>query len=330
MEKIIRMKNVLLIDADSIIPNIVLMKISGYLKEKGYNIELLKLNLSYYPQRKNKIYYIKDNYDKCFCSVVFNNNYKFIKGNNITFGGTGSNRNVRLKEIIENDECDYSIYPENDISYGFISRGCIRKCKFCIVPEKEGYIRQVSTIDKIVKHKKVKFLDNNFLALRNHKKLLKELIDKNINCQFNQGLDIRLIDCENSILLSELNYLGDYIFSFDDYNFLNILKDKLKILNWRKEWRFKFFVYCHPDMKVSNVIKRIEFLKNEKCLPYLMRDFACWDSIYKKFYIDLSAWCNQPGIFKNMEFKEFLEKKHEKRKNYDRIKANLSLYENNK
>lgn len=108
-------------------------------------------------------------------------------------------------------------------------------------------------------------------------------------------------------------------------NSLSVIRNKLKLLKWRKDWRFKFFVYCHPDMKSSETIKRIEFLKSEKCLPYIMRDLSCWNSKCKDFYTDLAAWCNQPNLFKNMTFKEFIQKRH---KNYDRIKYSLKLYEN--
>ena len=48
----------------------------------------------------------------------------------------------------------------------------IRKCSFCKVPKKEGYIKQVSNVDDIVQHKKVKFLDNNFLMIRRDEKSL--------------------------------------------------------------------------------------------------------------------------------------------------------------
>ena len=116
-------------------------------------------------------------------------------------------------------------------------------------------IRQVATVEEIVKHKEVKFLDNNFLALENHKDILKELIEKNIRCQFNQGLDIRLLDKENSNLLSRLNYLGEYIFAFDNWKELKLIQSKLPLLTWLKPFQGKFYVYVHPKMALEETLR---------------------------------------------------------------------------
>jgi hypothetical protein len=318
---------ILLIDADSTIPNLALMKLSGFYKSVGHSVDMVSANLPYYPNKKKKEFFVDNSdYDLSFCSVVFNGNSDFIKGKNIEFGGTGFDMMKKLPPGVEAHEPDYSIYPENDTSYGFISRGCNRTCSFCDVWRKEGKTNQVSEIDKIIKHKKVKFLDNNFLQLRNHKELLNELAHRKIRCQFNQGLDIRLIDDENSKLLSELNYLGEYIFAFDDIKYQSVIKKKLELLSWRKPFQFKFFVYIHPDMKISETVSRVELLKEWECLPYLMRDISCWGSENEKFFVDLASWCNQPGIFKNMDFYEFLNRRHLGKNRLKRINASLDLY----
>ena len=76
-------------------------------------------------------------------------------------------------------------------------------------------------------------------------------------------------------------------------------------------------------MQIKDIIERIEWCKINKCLPYLMRDINCWSSENNHFYIDLAAWCNQPGIFKNMSFKAFMYKRT---KNKSRINSSLNLY----
>jgi len=43
---------VLLVDADSTIPNIALMKLSAWHKFLGDDVELVRANLPYYPNRK--------------------------------------------------------------------------------------------------------------------------------------------------------------------------------------------------------------------------------------------------------------------------------------
>ena len=193
---------ILLIDADSTIPNLALMKISAFYKSNfwGCIVDLTRLFIPYYPDRKKIVHNINTScYDLIFCSVIFEGSANYVKGENIQFGGSGFDLTTKLPEEIENSEPDYSIYNETKTSYGFISRGCIRKCSFCKVHLMEGFVRQVSTVKQISKHKTVKFLDNNFLALPNHCDILQELIELNVKHQFNQGLDIRLVTEENSM-----------------------------------------------------------------------------------------------------------------------------------
>jgi hypothetical protein len=94
-----------------------------------------------------------------------------------------------------------------DRSIVFTSRGCIRKCQFCVVPKVEGGMRdQKPSILNLMhpSHKKVTIWDNNFLASPYAKSMLKELIDHGIEADFNQGLDARLMDEETAGLLADV------------------------------------------------------------------------------------------------------------------------------
>ena len=53
---------------------------------------------------------------------------------------------------------------EYPFSLQFFSRGCIRKCPFCLVREKEGYIQTVEPVELNPKGKWIEVLDNNFFA----------------------------------------------------------------------------------------------------------------------------------------------------------------------
>ena len=318
---------ILLIDADSTIPNLALMQLSAYWKRQGFVVDFLALHIPYYPSRIKKQHTIDTSgYVKTFCSAVFCGNAEYVHGKDIEFGGTGVDIEKKLPDNIEKEEPDYSLYPENKYSYGFISRGCIRNCSFCFVPKKEGMIKQVATVDGIVRHKVTKFLDNNILALPNHKDILQELVEKQVKCQFNQGLDLRLVDAENSQLLSKMNYFGEYIFAFDNWAYKRIIEEKIKLLSWRKDWQLKFFVYIHPEMPLAETVKRIVWLKENQCLPYIMRDISCWQSENSDFFVDLAAYCNQVNLFKKMEFSVFLEKRY---KNKERIEKSKRLWNEN-
>lgn len=306
---------ILLVDVDSTIPNIALMRLSLYYKVLGHIVELKRLGISIYD--KPKVTEVNnEGYDLTFASAIFKGTIDgvcFKYPHLVDIGGTGTDNIAKtLRREVEDCGCDYSIYPDCDTSYGFLSRGCIRNCEFCLVREKEGSLRQVAKISDIVKHKKVKFLDNNFLALPNHEDLLQELIYKKIRCQFNQGLDIRLVNDVNALLLSELNYMGEYIFAFDSLALQPIVEQKLAILKKyiQKDWKIKFFVYCHPKLSIPNdVYHRILWCKEHKVLPYFMRHQDCWTSPEFRTYNDFSAWCNQPGIFKKHTYEQFCKKR---------------------
>lgn len=94
-----------------------------------------------------------------------------------------------------------------DRSIVFTSRGCIRKCQFCVVPKIEGGMRdeKPSILDLMHPgHNKVTIWDNNFLASPYAKSMLKELIEHGIEADFNQGLDARLMDEETAGLLADV------------------------------------------------------------------------------------------------------------------------------
>lgn len=325
------MNKILLIDVDSVIPNLALMKLSTFYKNKGFNVELIKCNISYYPKKTKKCKITLDEkYYKVFVSCIFNNTLKLLVindnyNNDIEYGGSGVNLTTNLSNDVYNCELDYSIYPENEFSYGFITRGCIRNCYFCIVPRKEGVIHFEKHPKDIIKHKKVKFLDNNILAYEDHYKILEWLVQNKIKYQFNQGLDIRLLNKQNSELLKNSKYIGEYVFAFDNIKYKQIIEEKIKLLKWRNDWKLKFFVYVNPNMKLKDTIERIMWIKNNKCLPYIMRDLTCWGSEFCDFYTDLAAYCNQPHMFKKMDFKQFLNKRYT---NQERINFSNNLFYN--
>lgn len=56
-----------------------------------------------------------------------------MQGQGVEVGGTGWDLKKRLPPEIENMKPDDTLYGI-DYGMGFTSRGCIRNCKFCVVP----------------------------------------------------------------------------------------------------------------------------------------------------------------------------------------------------
>lgn len=315
---------ILLVNVDSRF-NLAVRRMYNYFR-KDNEVEMIDLGLDGYPNRK-KVTVNAEGYDKVYSSNIFEINqdrFEIIGCDDITYGGIGSiNPSLQLPKEIEQTEPYY--YEHEDTSYGFITRGCIRNCWFCKVPKYEGKLKVYNSLESVIKHKKVKFLDNNILAYKEHMDVFRYLIDKKIRCEFNQGLDFRLINEENAEALSKLNYMGEYIFAFDDPKYEPLLEKQLKVIKKyiSKDWKLKFYIYQAKDMDIAQLIRRVEWCRANRCLPYVMRDINCWDSKERNFYIDYAAYCNQPSFFKKMDFETFLYKRH---KNQERINETLGIY----
>ena len=317
---------ILLVNVDSRW-NMAIRKMYTYYS-KNNEVEMMDLNFSGYPHKKEKVIDAAE-YDQVFISNIFDINkdrVTVINCDNVTYGGIGSNYPERqLPPEVEASDPYY--FPDEDTSYGFITRGCIRQCWFCKVPKYEGKLKEYSRIEEIVKHKKFISLDNNIFAYEGCCEVFKWLIEHDIVCDFNQGLDFRLANDENMKLLSELKYLkSEYIFAFDDPKYQKLLDKKILLIKKYipKDWKVKFYIYIHPEMSTKLLIERVEWCRKNKCLPYIMRDVKCYEDAKKNFYTDYASYCNQAGFFKLLTFEQFLEKRH---KNRERIKYSLSIYE---
>ena len=184
-------------------PNLALMKLSSYHKARGdevwFNFPLCSPDIEY-------------------ASCVFSWNKQAISrlSNDAIIGGAGIAPKAILPPEIEHIMPDYSLYPKVNFSLGFTSRGCIRKCPWCIVPLKEGNIQAWSSIYEFWdrRHQEIKLLDNNILASPNWDETATLLIKEQVRTDFNQGLDIRLVDDKvahqlNKIKTSELRFAFD-------------------------------------------------------------------------------------------------------------------------
>jgi hypothetical protein len=148
------------------------------------------------------------------------------------------------------------------------------------------------SVDQIKQHRIVEFLDNNFLAYDKYEDILEELIEKKIRCNFNQGLDIRLVNERNAELLSKLNYENEYIFAFDSIKYKPLIEEKFEIVKKyiSKSWKVKMFVLVGWDSSLAEDIERVEWCRQHNVLPYLMRHEKCWSSENRDFYIDFASF----------------------------------------
>lgn len=343
-----------IIDADLLgrkkhrFPNLVCEKLSGYWKRQGEEVELL---LDYdHLDEYDRVYISKVFTDTPIPDWLL----EYVEKNpdRIQIGGTGFyfDKAPNLPDEIEHHMPDYNLYNAwingevnkakikadqegkefdekkymvqfkeyTDYSIGFLTRGCFRKCKFCI-NQKYDHVFMHSPLSEFYdpSRKKICLLDDNVLGCRYWREILEELIKTGKPFKFKQGMDERLLTDEKCRILFNAKYDGDYTFAFDNVEDYKLIQSKLEIIRkYYKSKNIKFYVlvgFLSTDhIDIENAFKRISLLQKHQCVPYLMRyqnknDTPWRKSKYVGMYVTLARWCNQPSIFKKMSFRQFCE-----------------------
>lgn len=324
-----------IIDADLIgrkkhrFPNLACMKISGFHKSDGDTVEL---KLSYDGL---------SDFDRVYLSKVFTDTPipdGVLELHNVSsYGGTGFyyDNAPCLSHAIEHHMPDYHLYDTRvneqllhgdkrkdyayylDYSIGFLTRGCFRKCAFC-VNKNYDRVSTHSPLDEFVDpaRPKICLLDDNFFGSPRWRELLLQLQATKKPFQFKQGLDERLLTDEKCQLLFSSRYDGDCIFAFDNIADSDLIEQKILLARKYTDAVLKFYCFCGFDRNdqwndafwrqdIFDLLFRIRLLMQHRCLPYVMRFARYMDSPFRGMYITLARWCNQPSFFKKKSLREF-------------------------
>lgn len=152
------------------------------------------------------------------------------------------------------------------------ARGCLRKCPWCIVPQKEGTIKPWAPIYEFWerRHKKIVLLDNNFLASPTWKETLLALVREGVEVDFNQGLDIRLVTYEVALLLRRLR-TRQLRFAFDDIAYEKAVRTGIELLVERgiNSRKLSFYVLVGFDGD-ETAVERMKLLSSYNVDVYPM------------------------------------------------------------
>ena len=239
---------------------------------------------------------------------------------------------ISVMEQVKKSPAYYKDYK--NYSIGFLTRGCFRRCAFCVNKlehKAKPYSKLSDFLDNEVdettgklKRPYIYLWDDNFLASPYWEPLLDELIATGRPFQFRQGLDERLLAQnkrgeEMARKLANANYHGDFIFAFDNWHDRKLIVRALKI------WKFycpkretKFYLFCgfrqeKNDIKafqldIAQIFMRICVLMRYGCLPYIMRHEDYKQAPISNIYVQIARWCNQPGFYRNLSFWQFCYK----------------------
>lgn len=203
---------------------------------------------------------------------------------------------------------DYSLYPQHPFSIQFFSRGCIRRCPFCLVHDKEGKIHPVEPVQLNPNGEWIEVLDNNFFANPDWKSAIDYLIKAGQKVNLH-GVDIRIMNEEQAYWLNKLRLRRNIHIAWD-LPALD-LTDKLReVTRYIKPYKIMCYVLVGFNSTIEQDMYRIETLRSFGIKPYVMpyRDFENkrTPSQYEK---DLAQYVNKPQIFKTCSFADFMPRK---------------------
>jgi len=275
------------------------------------NLALMKIS-AYHKFLKDKVGFVNfyENYDIVYQSKVFTftpDNYFIVNSDQIIKGGVGYN-GVTLQHEIEHIMPDYSLYPKYTSAYGFLTRGCINNCSWCIVPIKEGKLRENADIDEFLGNRKSAILmDNNILASDWGIKQIEKIIKLGIKVDFNQGLDARLIDRPMAKLLSKVRWLVPLRMSCDTMAMLKPVKKATRYLREYNCIPSRYFVYVLvKEKEIDDAINRVALLNLWGLDPFAQSyiDFSGENKVTKE-QRKFARWVNHKAIFRSTEYKNY-------------------------
>ncbi len=270
------MNRIILFDIDGTIPNLALMKLSTYYKQQDYKV-LLSKEIGYKEA------------DKYFASTVFYTkisqqkiaNLKSLYGEKIDIGGSGISLKKRLLPEVEQCFPDYQLYNHRKYALGFLTRGCTKKCSFCLVPKKEGRLKKRGVFEDFVPNgqRNVMLLDNNLLAFQDAELLLAEIIKRKYAVNFSQSLDIVYLNERNLPFLTKIDSRNAKFnkrmiyFSCNNVKTIKYFTDKKSLLKAFGKDAVTVITMYGFNTKLSEDYKSMTMIKELMLIPFFQEYF---------------------------------------------------------
>ena len=297
--------NVALLAVDSNYPNLALMKISAYHKSQGDTVEW------YNPF---------DTYDRLYMAKVFSftPDYAYVIANvhgEVVRGGTGYDIRSSLPNDMDRLQPDYSLYPTIDsrTSYGFLTRGCPNRCRWCVVPQKEGGIRPYMDVDEITLHGARPYavlMDNNILACDYGLSQLEKIAERRYHVDFNQGLDARLVTPDVARLLARVRWIKRIRFGCDTPAQIAECERAMQLVR-QAGYKGEFFLYCIL-IDFAESYHRLNYWRKYKyVLPHAQpyRDLNNPHQRIPQWQKDMAHWADRKELYRSCDFKDFSPRK---------------------
>jgi hypothetical protein len=276
-------------------PNLALAKLTAWHRARGDKVEHF-MPLS--------------SYDRVYASKVFSDtpDDAYLPMDAV-IGGTGYGTHRTLNDDIEATRPDFSLWPHWQKSMGFSTRGCVRRCPFCVVPEKEGRLRVVAEFGDIWdgQSSECVLLDNNVTAasVEHFSSIYADAALYGVKVDFRQGFDVRLWTEEHLAVVGGSPSASQYLhFAFDSPALENDVRGVVR--GWREAHlhpdRLVFYVLVGFDTTPEEDMYRIDLLTSLGANPFVM-PYNRSDRYQRR----LARWCNSVVVRKSCTFAEFVD-----------------------
>ena len=285
-------------------PNLAILKIAAYHKKMGDDVFL---------------YNSMEHYDRVYWSKVFTFKPKFpypIQADEVIKGGTGFGAPYKtLPEEIDRMQPDYSLALnwKRNWAIGFLTRGCIRKCPWCVVPKAEGKIRPYMDVEEIAIDGRTNLflMDNNILASEYGLQQIEKISKLGYRVDFNQAMDARVVTDEIAALLARTKWINSLIrFGCDTAAQVEHCESAIqKLREYGFNGQVELYTMLHGD--INECLERIEHWRAPKykgkvlCQAQPMLNLESVVQHIPQWQKDMAHWCNQKALYKTISFKEF-------------------------
>lgn len=285
-----------LIDVDSKIPNLALMRASAYHKSIGDSVKMFSPMF--------------DHPDLVYASKIFDftPDYEYFPDCETLKGGTGYNPKAKMP-FPDYDRImpDYSLYG-CEYAIGRFTRGCPNNCPWCLVPEMDGHdVRHVANLSDFWNGQdSVRLLDDNIMADEDEfVRDCEQLSKAGVKAEFD-ALDIRLVNDVTARALASVKTSKCLHFSWDGHSQDDSVQRGLEILNRNgiKPYRTMFYVLVGFNTTPDYDMRRIEMLRKLGSNPFVMP----YDKA-NRYQKDLARWTNNKAIFKSVAWNDYIPHK---------------------
>lgn len=272
---------------DAPMANIALMKIARFHRDRGDDVDF---HNPMFDQDTDILYQSK--------LFKFTPDYEYSGTARVVKGGTGYHIATTLPDGIDCLEPDYSIYHCCDYSMQFFSRGCVRKCPFCVVREKEGYIRSVEPMRLNPCGTRIEVMDNNFFANPSWRKSVYHILDCNQPINLH-GVDVRMLTEEHAKILNKFPHYKQIHVAWDNPR-TDIAKHILRMIKHVPAYKVMCYVLIGFWSSPEDDLYRVEKLRELGVDPFVM-PFDKSDPYQRRF----ARWVNHKAVFKSVKWNDY-------------------------